>query len=233
MELLSTWVRASARNTPGFRRRQDRQSRTGRSACPPKREESHGGAAVFLWQLSAEKEECKGAKPLGRYILTALLRQMPVPLSAPLLRDDAQVFLGDHQGAFRHSQLSGPAQHGLGGHGPREHPLQLLLHLGGLGLEPPAAAEHIVHRQAADSLPLEARAPVQQKAMDFPSGCKAVLILDDHTYRRVLFQKPHNQHASGGGPEVDGPQAPVTGLQPLGLVHVSDEDHGAARCTPP
>ena len=87
MELASTqWVRASARNTPVFRRRQDRQSRTGALlALPNGRNPFPGGATVFLWQSSAEKKECKGAKPLGRYILTALLRQPPIPLAAPFL----------------------------------------------------------------------------------------------------------------------------------------------------
>src|SRR5699024_4707856 len=80
-------------------------------------------------------------------------------------------------------------------------------------LEPPAAAEHIVHRQVAGSLPLEAVLPVQQEGDGLSLGSKAVLVLSNHTHRRVLFQPPHHQHAPGGGPEVDGSQAPVTGLQ--------------------
>ena len=41
-------------------------------------------AAAFSGPSLAEREDCKGAKPLAGYILTPLLRQTPVPLIALL-----------------------------------------------------------------------------------------------------------------------------------------------------
>ena len=70
--------------------------------------------------------------------------------------------------------------------------------------------------------------PIQQEGNRLSLWSKAVLVLGDHTHRWILFQPPHHQDTPGRRPKVDGAQSTVAGLQPLSLVHVPDEDHGAA-----
>lgn len=50
---------------------------------PVGRRDLHRRAAFHSQQRFAEKEDCKGAKPLDRYILTALRWDPPVPLGPP------------------------------------------------------------------------------------------------------------------------------------------------------